>query len=96
MPFAAALSNRPSLKSAIDETSQSIVNALGGQRPDLACVFISHHYAARFDEVAEKLQATLGAKVLIGCTGERSWVTPPNAKTSPHSLSGVPFCPVRS
>ena len=70
MPFAAALSNRPSLKAAIDETSQSIVNALGGRRPDLACVFISHHYAARFDEVAEKFDATLQARVLIGCTGD--------------------------
>lgn len=70
MPFAAALSNRPSLKSAIDETSNAISVTLGGQRPDLACVFVSHHFAAEFADVADQLQAALGAKVLIGCTGE--------------------------
>lgn len=70
MPFAAAFSNRPSLKSAIDETSQVIATTLGGQSPDLACVFVSHHYAARFEEVADHLQSALGAKMLIGCTGD--------------------------
>ena len=70
MPFAAALSNRPALKSAIDETCQAIAATLGGQRPDLACVFVSHHYSARFDEIADQLQAELGAKTLIGCTGD--------------------------
>ena len=70
MPFAAAFSNRPSLKSAIDETSEVIALELGGERPDLACVFVSHHYAARFEEVAEHLQSALGARTLIGCTGD--------------------------
>ncbi len=70
MPFAAALSNRPSLKSAVDEASQEIVAALGGQAPDLACVFVSHHFSNRFGEVADQLQFALGSRVLIGCTGD--------------------------
>jgi len=70
MPFAAALSNRPSMKSAVDEASQEIVAALGGQAPDLTCVFVSHHFSNRFGELADQLQFALGSRVLIGCTGE--------------------------
>jgi small ligand-binding sensory domain FIST len=70
MPFAAALSNRPTLNAAIEEVSQQVARSLNGQVPDLACVFVSHHYASRFEEVAEQLQAALRAKILIGCTGD--------------------------
>jgi small ligand-binding sensory domain FIST len=70
MPFAAALSNSRSLKSAIEETSRSIAEALGDQRPDLACVFVSHHHANEFEFIADHLQSALKAKVLLGCTGE--------------------------
>jgi small ligand-binding sensory domain FIST len=70
MPFAAALSNSRSLKSAIEETSRSIAEALGDQTPDLACVFVSHHHANEFEFIADHLQSALKAKVLLGCTGE--------------------------
>ena len=70
MPFAAALSNRPTLTSAIEESSQQIHAILQGQPPDLACVFVSHHYAARFEDIADHLQSALNAKTLIGCTGD--------------------------
>lgn len=70
MPFAAALSNRPTIRAAIDETTQAIAESLGQQKPDLACVFVSHHHAAEFGELAGHLQARLGARVLVGCTGE--------------------------
>ncbi len=70
MPFAAALSNRPTLQAAIEEVSQQIARTLNGQVPDLACVFVSHHYASRFEEVAEHLESALQAKTLIGCTGD--------------------------
>ena len=70
MPFAAALSNRPSLKSAIEETSRAIAATLQGQSPDLTCVFVSHHHAARFEEVADHLQSALKTRILIGCTGD--------------------------
>lgn len=70
MPFAAALSNSRSLKSAIEETSRSIAEVLGDQRPDLACVFVSHHHANEFEFIADHLQSALKAKVLLGCTGE--------------------------
>lgn len=70
MPFAAALSNRHSLASAIEETTQAIAATLGNQPPDLVCVFISHHHASDFAELADKLQSTLKAGIVIGCTGE--------------------------
>lgn len=70
MPFAAALSNKPSLKAALDEVCQSIGTALAGRKPDLACVFVSHHYSSRFEELADQLRAKLGATNLIGCTGD--------------------------
>lgn len=70
MPFAAALSNRPSLKSAIDDVCEAINANLGGQAPHLACVFVSHHHSGRFETLADELQSRLHAKVVIGCTGE--------------------------
>lgn len=70
MPFAAAVSNRPSLDTAIAETSALIQKGLKNHSPDLTCVFISHHFAPRLDEVSRLLQSNLGSRVLIGCTGE--------------------------
>ena len=70
MPFASALSNRPSLAAAIEETSLTIAASLGGVAPDLAFVFASHHYASRFAVLAAQLKQALGAKLLLGCTGE--------------------------
>ncbi len=70
MPFASALSNRPNLASAIEEVGLAIVTGLGGVEPDLAFVFASHHYATRFEELAASLKEALGARLLLGCTGE--------------------------
>ena len=70
MPFAAALSNRPSLTAAIEDVCQQINQSLNSTVPALACVFVSHHYASRFDEIADQLQSALKAKTLLGCTGD--------------------------
>jgi small ligand-binding sensory domain FIST len=70
MPFAAALSNRPNLTSAIEEATRSIKSALHGAKPDLTIVFVSHHFATRFAELAEVLQEALSTRVLLGCTAE--------------------------
>lgn len=70
MPFAAALSNRPLLKSAIDDVCKSITAALSGQAPHLVCVFVSHHHSGHFETLADQLQSRLNAKMVIGCTGE--------------------------
>lgn len=70
MPFASALSNLPNLPSAIEEVSGIIGSELNGFHPQLAFVFASHHYAARFDELASSLKSSLGVTHLIGCTGE--------------------------
>lgn len=70
MPFAAALSNRPALPAALDEACQELKATLAGQTPDLACVFVSHHYADQFDILAEELKKKLNARILIGCAGE--------------------------
>ena len=70
MPFASSLSNLPNLASAIEQAGVEIAIGLKGVVPDLAFVFASHHYATRFDELAPSLKQTLGATVLLGCTGE--------------------------
>jgi len=70
MPFAAALSDRPNLETAVAETSALIQAVLNGQSPDLTFVFASHHFAPRLGEVAELLQGALRTRVLLGCTGE--------------------------
>lgn len=70
MPFASALSNSPSLAVAIEEASRAIATDLNRAAPDLTFVFVSHHYASRFEELAASLKQALGTTLLLGCTGE--------------------------
>jgi len=70
MPFASALSKKPKLQGAIDEIAGSVERTLKGRNPDVTFAFVSHHYASRFEELAESLKRRLNTKVLVGCTGE--------------------------
>jgi small ligand-binding sensory domain FIST len=67
--FAAALSTRAETSSALEEVCDQALAQLGA-KPDLALAFVSQHHGQQLKLVAETLDRQLGAKVLLGCTGE--------------------------
>ena len=67
--FAAALSTARDAAAAVDEVCAATIEALGGS-VDLAFVFVSHHHAGAFDELADRICDRLGTENLLGCTGE--------------------------
>jgi small ligand-binding sensory domain FIST len=69
MPFAAALSTAPETERAIDEACTQALGRFRG-KPDLALLFFSPHHAGGADRVAAEARRRLGARCLLGCTGE--------------------------
>ena len=69
MPFAAAVSVKTSLSTAIQETVQVVAGELG-RAPDLAIAFVTHHHAKNFPTLAAAIRERLNCGILIGCTGE--------------------------
>ena len=67
--FSAALSTRADTQSAIDEACDQAASRLPAT-PHLALVFLSSHHGPDFQQVAARLYRRLGAKTLLGCTGE--------------------------
>jgi small ligand-binding sensory domain FIST len=69
MPFSAALSTARESTRALDEICKRALGELQGA-PDLAFLFFSPHHAAEAATLAASAQARLGARCLLGCSGE--------------------------
>src|SRR5438552_1114244 len=69
MPFAAALSTKSEAAAAMDEVCDSVRPHLQGDA-DLAFLFFTPHHADDADRLATTVRGRLGAKCLLGCTGE--------------------------
>ncbi len=68
--FSSALSIDPDSSKAVAEAVATLREGLGGVRPDLLTVFVSHHHGAEIEGLGPDLAAATGAGVVIGCTGE--------------------------
>ncbi len=68
--FASALSVAPTAEVAFGEVVEALKSALGGRRPDLVAVFVSHHHGSAIEDLGPRLAKELAAGTLIGCTGE--------------------------
>lgn len=68
--FAAALSVDPQSAKAEEQVVARIAEGLGGRRPDLLTVFVSHHHGSAIESLGPRLAAATGAPLVIGCTGE--------------------------
>ncbi|QDV91616.1 FIST N domain protein [Phycisphaerae bacterium RAS2] len=66
MEFQSAISILSDASQAVDE----LARATNGAQCDLAVVFATHHYGPEFDDVLAELSRKLGARNLIGCTGD--------------------------
>ncbi|MEX0716164.1 MAG: FIST N-terminal domain-containing protein [Planctomycetaceae bacterium] len=71
MPYAAALSRNPDLAEATREVCDDVRSRLNGQPPDLSFCFVSAAYPlADVEELASRVVAASGSRVLLGCTAE--------------------------
>lgn len=68
--FASALSVDPNAAKAEEQVTERVREGLGGRRPDLCAVFVSHHYGGAIEELGVRLRRATGARVVVGCTGE--------------------------
>lgn len=68
--FAAALSVDPDSAKAERQCIERVLAGLDGASPDLVAVFVSHHHGASIEGLGPRIANALGARVLVGCTGE--------------------------
>lgn len=69
MQFAAALSTDDQFSTAFDQAASQALKQLAAG-VDLALLFVSGHHAATLDDLAPQIAQRIGAKILLGCTGE--------------------------
>jgi small ligand-binding sensory domain FIST len=69
MPFAALLSEVPTVAGAVADICAQSATRFAGP-PDLAVVFYSPHHADQLGPLANTLQAGLQPRTMIGCAGE--------------------------
>ena len=68
MPFAAALSEHPIAAHAVGEVTGQVLEALGGEPPDLAVLFVTSHHVAAMADVAGVVRRLLRPFALLGGT----------------------------
>ncbi|MBS0208813.1 MAG: FIST C-terminal domain-containing protein [Planctomycetes bacterium] len=69
MRFASAMSELPDTAAAVEEVCQQVREGLG-RGADLAVCFVPPHHGPDFAPMLEQVREALGARTLIGCTGE--------------------------
>ena len=73
MKWASAISEQPSVESAIDECIASLRNQLGEAEPDLAVVFASSHFHQNYEAIPQLVRQGLGSgnssPMVLGCSG---------------------------
>jgi small ligand-binding sensory domain FIST len=66
--FGDGLATGPDVLAAADDATAQALAGLGGQRPDLVCVFATADAPALLDAVSERVAARSSAGSLIGCS----------------------------
>jgi small ligand-binding sensory domain FIST len=68
VPFAAALSEHPRVAEAIGEATGQVLEALGGEPPDLALLFVTGQHSLALGDCGETVRRLLTPGALLGCT----------------------------
>ena len=68
MKWASAASDRESLQDAVEECVSSMRPDFGDETPDLAVIFVSSHYAGRYEQIPSLIRDKLGPSLLFGCS----------------------------
>lgn len=66
--YASALSTHPLPAHAVGEVAGQVLDALGGDDPDLLVCFVSPHLVGTLDDALHALHALLGPRVLLGAS----------------------------
>lgn len=66
MKWASALSAETRLESAVKETALAIKQQMDGATPDFLALFVSRHFAERYEEVGALMADRLPARVVLG------------------------------
>jgi small ligand-binding sensory domain FIST len=66
--FAAALSEHPVASHAVGEVAGEVLEAFGGDEPDLLVVFVSPHFVGALEDLTFALSNLLEARVMFGAT----------------------------
>jgi small ligand-binding sensory domain FIST len=66
--FAAALSEHPVAAHAVGEVAGEVLDAFGGDEPDLLVVFVSPHFVGALEDVTAALTNLLSPRVLLAAT----------------------------
>lgn len=66
--FAAALSEHPVASHAIGEVAGEVLEAFGGDEPDLLVLFASPHFVGAMDDLSRALRDLLRPRVMLGAT----------------------------
>jgi small ligand-binding sensory domain FIST len=69
MKWISTLSDAAFLPQALEEVASAAEQSLKGQKPDLCLVFISSQFLLGYESVIPFLQARLGPRVILGCSG---------------------------
>lgn len=70
MTYSASYSTETDLSSALHTICDKIAVGLNGIRPELSFLFVSHHHADHFEELASLVYQQSRTRVLLGCTAE--------------------------
>jgi small ligand-binding sensory domain FIST len=98
--YAASLSRHPVPAHSVGEAAGEILEAFGGDDPDLLVCFVSPHFAGASDDIAHALSGILDPAVLLGMTaigvtgGEREVEDAPAISMFAASLPGAAVTPV--
>jgi small ligand-binding sensory domain FIST len=68
MRWASAVTERPRLEDGVAEVTAAVRRAIGPAPVDLALVFVSPHFAARYAELPERIGDALACRALVGCS----------------------------
>lgn len=66
--WSSAVSDEPILEDAVASVARDVLAGMGGEPIDLAVLFVSHHFAKRYAEVAALVREAAPHGTLVGCT----------------------------
>src|SRR5437867_13378920 len=99
--FSVAVSQSRDVTQAGQALGQAAINAFGERIADLAFLFFSRHYTDQSEQLAAAVRATLGPRLLVGCTGEgiiagaEELENAPGATLGAARVPGVQLTPLR-
>ncbi len=67
MKWASSVSDKKTLRAAVDEAVRDVQKQLDGARPDFLAAFVSRSFADAYEEASARLLDKLPAKVFTGC-----------------------------